>query len=81
MQRAPIRFAADRSSRGLNAYVDEVRKVIEANQQVLPLMESILVFTGPDAVPGLAPVIPTVLRSNIDAVFRTSSGTNGNRKK
>jgi hypothetical protein len=41
VQRAPLKFAADHSSRGLNAFMDEARQAIEANGALLPIIESI----------------------------------------
>ena len=73
VQRAPLKFAADRSLRGLDTYIDEVRSAIEANNAVLPMMESIQIFTRPDAAPGLAQEIPGALANNINAVAGRAS--------
>ena len=54
--------------------MNEVREVIEANHAVLPLLESIQVFTRLDADTGLAQTIPTALARNIDAVSGRTSG-------
>lgn len=73
VQRAPLRFAADHSSRGLGTYIDEVRTVIETNHTVLPLMESVQVFTRADAEPGLAKAIPATFASNINKIAGPAS--------
>jgi len=51
VQRAPVEFAADHSATGLNAFVDEIRPVIEANRGALPLIERMQVFSRADAAP------------------------------
>jgi hypothetical protein len=68
VQRAPLKFAADHSRRGLDAFIDEARQAIEANGAVLPMMESIQVFTRLDAEPGLADAIPAALARNIESI-------------
>jgi len=70
VQRAPLKFAADDSRRGLNAFIDEARQAIEANGAVLPMIESIQVFTRPDADPSLARAIPAALARNIETFSR-----------
>jgi|GEM_PF-6475519 len=46
-QRAPLEFAADRSSLGLDAYLEEARAIIEANGGEMPLAERLQVVCRP----------------------------------
>ncbi len=48
-QRAPLEFAGDRSASGLDAYLTEVRAVIEAEGGYLPLAERLQVICRPAA--------------------------------
>jgi hypothetical protein len=52
-QRAPLEFAADHSASGLDAYLTEVRAVIETEHGYLPLAERLQVVCRPDAPPRL----------------------------
>jgi hypothetical protein len=61
VQRAPLEFAADRSGTGLNVFVDEIRRVIEANRGVLPATEGMQVFSRADAAPILGKSITDAL--------------------
>jgi hypothetical protein len=65
VQRAPLEFAADRSAGGLEAFIAEVRPVIEANQDVLPSLEKMQVFSRADAAPTLGEAIPDALAASI----------------
>lgn len=65
VQRAPLEFAADQSANGLDAFVDKIRTVIEANQGVLPAVERVQVFTRADAAPILGEVIPQALAASV----------------
>jgi hypothetical protein len=49
IQRAPLEFAADRSATGLSVFIDEIRRVIEANGGMLPATEEMQVFSRADA--------------------------------
>lgn len=64
VQRAPLEFAADHSAKGLNAFMDETRKVIEANHGALPSFERLQICTRRDAAPILAQVIPEALTAS-----------------
>ncbi len=48
-QRAPIEFAADRSTTGLSAYLDEIGGVLKRNAGILKLAESMQVIYRPGA--------------------------------
>jgi hypothetical protein len=61
VQRAPLEFAADRSAMGLATFIDETRRVIEANGGVLASIERMQVMTRADAAPLLRQVIPAAL--------------------
>ena len=65
VQRAPLEFAADHSETGLKVFIDETRKVIEANHAVLPLAERMQVFTRADAAPILGETIPDALAASM----------------
>lgn len=65
VQRAPTEFAADRSSTGLHAFINEIRRVIEANRGVLPLAERMQVFVTADAFPALRAAVPEALSASI----------------
>jgi hypothetical protein len=67
VQRAPLEFAADRSPTGLAAFIDEIRAVIEANHDVLPLAEWIQVFCRADSPPALCTLLPSALSSSVPA--------------
>ncbi|MGD0075645.1 MAG: hypothetical protein ABSD31_15085 [Candidatus Binataceae bacterium] len=64
VQRAPLEFAADDSATGLAAFIDEIRRVIEANPGVLPLAERMQVFCRTDA--------PLPLRESIQSAVAAS---------
>ncbi len=66
IQRAPLEFAADHSSTGLERFMDEVRAVIEANHGVLPSAELMQVFTRADAPSSLSEAIPAAIASSIN---------------
>ncbi len=65
VQRAPLEFAADHSANGLDAFIDQIRKVIEANQGVLPAVERLQVLTRTDATPILSQAIPEALAATV----------------
>ena len=65
VQRAPLEFAADPSPKGLHAFLDEIRTVIEANDGALPSVERMQVFTRADAAPILGEVIPEALAASV----------------
>jgi hypothetical protein len=48
-QLAPFEFAADHSALGLDAYLSEVRDLVEANGGYLPLAERLQIICRPDA--------------------------------
>jgi hypothetical protein len=64
VQRAPLEFAADSSATGLSGFVDEIRRVIEGNHGVLPLAESMQVFSRADAAPILGKSITDALAAH-----------------
>lgn len=70
VQRAPLEFEADRSPTGLNAFIDEIRPVIEANRNVLPLAERIQVLLAADSSPALRAAIPEALSASMASVPR-----------
>jgi hypothetical protein len=70
VQRAPLEFEADRSPTGLNAFIDEIRPVIEANRYVLPAAERIQVFLAADSSPALRTAIPEALAASMASVSR-----------
>ncbi|HEY2107920.1 MAG TPA: hypothetical protein VGH29_19140, partial [Candidatus Binataceae bacterium] len=74
VQRAPLEFAADHSARGLNAFMDETRKVIDANHGALPSYERLQVATRADAAPILAEVIPQALAASAPSVAGKTPG-------
>jgi hypothetical protein len=74
VQRAPLEFAADHSAKGLHAFVDEIRKVIEANHGVLPAIERMQVFTRADAAPILGEVIPEALAASLTSAIGKAPG-------
>jgi hypothetical protein len=74
VQRAPLEFAADHSATGLNAFVDETRKVIEANHGALPSYERLQVATRADAAPILAEAIPEALAASAPSGAGKASG-------
>ncbi|HJU29027.1 MAG TPA: hypothetical protein VJ718_07650, partial [Candidatus Binataceae bacterium] len=49
VQRSPEEFAGDKSATGLDAFIDEIRPVIELNRGVLPLAERMQIFTRADS--------------------------------
>ncbi len=61
VQRAPMEFAADHSATGLEAFLNEVRQVIEANHGVLPSVERMQVFSRADAPAPLSQTLPEAL--------------------
>jgi hypothetical protein len=63
VQRSPIEFAADRSAKGLDAFTNEIRKVIESNRGMLPSSERMQVFTRADAAPILWEAIAEGLKT------------------
>jgi len=65
VQRAPLEFAADPSPKGLHAFLDEIRTVIEANDGALPSVERMQVFTRADAPPIMGEVIPEALAASV----------------
>jgi hypothetical protein len=65
IQRAPLEFAGDRSDTGLEVFIDQIRRVIEANQGALLSAESMQVFSRVDATPALAREIPAALTAAI----------------
>ncbi len=67
VQRTPLEFAADRSSTGLNVFIDEVRRVIEANHGILPATEGMQVFSRADAAPILGKSISEALAAIVAA--------------
>lgn len=62
-QRAPIEFAADHSSTGLSAYLDEIGNVISRNGGVLKLAETMQVIYRPGTPVDLAKPIGAALRA------------------
>jgi hypothetical protein len=70
VQRAPLEFEADRSPTGLNAFIDEIRPVIESNRGVLPLAERIQVLLAADSSPALRTAIPEALAASVASVPR-----------
>jgi hypothetical protein len=70
VQRAPIEFAADHSSKGLDSFIDEIRRVIEDHRGTFSWPERMQVFTRSDANPTLAEAIP-------EALARSSSISTG----
>jgi hypothetical protein len=67
VQRAPLEFAADRSATGLDAFVDEIRGVVEANHGVLSSTEAMQVFSRADAAPILGKSISEALAAIVAA--------------
>jgi hypothetical protein len=65
VQRAPAEFAADRSATGLHTFVDEIRRVIEANHGVLPSAERMQVFIRTDSAPLLRELIPEAIAASM----------------
>ncbi len=65
IQRAPLEFAADHSSTGLESFMDQIRAVIERNHGVLPSMEGMQVFTRAEAPADQAEAIPQALADSI----------------
>jgi len=65
VQRAPLEFAADHSAAGLTAFIDEVRRVIEANGGALPSSERMQVFCRADAAPLLRESLRSALPTSI----------------
>jgi hypothetical protein len=65
VQRAPAEFAADHSAAGLHTFVDEIRRVIEANHGVLPLAERMQVFIRADSAPLLRELIPEAIAASM----------------
>ncbi|MGH7987126.1 MAG: hypothetical protein ACREQX_12680 [Candidatus Binataceae bacterium] len=68
VQRAPREFAADQSATGLDAFIDEIRPLIESHGGYLPLSEKMQVVWRPDAPAGfseeiIAALDATLLRS------------------
>jgi hypothetical protein len=61
-QRAPIEFAADHSSTGLSAYLDEIGDVILRNGGILKLAEAMQVIYRPGAPVDLGKPIAAALR-------------------
>jgi len=68
-QRAPLEFAADSSASGLDAYLNEIRAVIEAGGGYLQIAERLQVVCRPDAPPRLL----TGLREALDEAALPSS--------
>ena len=64
VQRSPLEFAADRSARGLDAFMDQTRKVIDGHHGALPSYERLQVATRSDAGPALAQAIREGLAAN-----------------
>lgn len=60
-QRAPNEFAADHSSTGLSAYLDEIGNVLKRNAGILKLAESMQVIYRPGTPVDLGPRIRAVL--------------------
>ncbi|MGH7908132.1 MAG: hypothetical protein ACREP6_16045 [Candidatus Binataceae bacterium] len=52
VQRAPREFAADKSMSGLDAFIDEIRPVMESGGGCLPLAEAMQIMWHPDASAG-----------------------------
>ena len=67
IQRAPLEFAADHSTTGLAAYIDQIRVVIEANHGVLPSTERLQIFSRADAPSAMGEAIPAALEAGIRA--------------
>jgi hypothetical protein len=67
VQRTPLEFAEDRSSTGLNVFIDEARRVIEANHGILPATEGMQVFSRADAAPILGKSITEALEAIVAA--------------
>jgi hypothetical protein len=67
VQRTPLEFAADRSATGLNVFIDEARRVIEANHGILPATEGMQVFSRADAAPILGKSITEALAAIVAA--------------
>jgi hypothetical protein len=65
VQRAPLEFASDHTASGLATFIDEVRRVIEANGGVLPMHECVQVLTRTDASPRLSEIIRGGLASSV----------------
>ena len=65
IQRAPLEFGADHSETGLAVFIDQIRRVIEANQGALLSAECMQVFSRVDAIPALAREIPDALATAI----------------
>jgi hypothetical protein len=65
VQRAPLEFAADHSATGLATFIDEIRKVIEANGGALPSAEKMQVFCRADAAPPLRESIQSAVAVSI----------------
>ena len=60
-QRAPVEFAADGSSTGLNAYLDEIGIVLNRSNGILKCAETMQVFYRPDASADFSKTISTAL--------------------
>jgi hypothetical protein len=67
VQRAPLEFAADASASGLSAFMDEIRRVIEANNATLALSERMQVLCGGGAAPILRDTIEAAMAAAIRA--------------
>jgi hypothetical protein len=65
VQRAPLEFAADHSATGLATYIDEIRRVIDANGDALPSAEKMQVFCRADAAPPLRESIHSAVAVSI----------------
>jgi hypothetical protein len=60
-QRAPNEFAADRSTTGLSAYLDEIGNVLKRNSGILKLAETMQVIYRPGAPAEFGQRISTAL--------------------
>ena len=60
-QRAPNEFAADRSTTGLSAYLDEIGNVLKRNSGILKLAETMQVIYRPGAPAEFSKRISTAL--------------------
>ena len=63
VQRSPLEFAADRSTTGLVTFIDEMRRLLEANHGALALAERMQVFIRADAPHTLGEALPNALAS------------------
>jgi hypothetical protein len=60
-----MEFAADHSATGLATFIDEIRRVIEANGAALPSAETMQVFCRADAAPRLRESIQSAVAVSI----------------